>query len=131
MTNEKKLEYILNAVAEEWGVTVAQIQSKSRKREYVEPRQIYCKLAKKFTEMPFAAIGQTLEGRDHTTVLYSIQTINDLIETEPYLQRRFGLIYFKLLDELHPPVEPAKGITPTFPGVALLYRPYPKLMLQS
>jgi hypothetical protein len=81
--------------------------------------------------MPFAAIGQTLEGRDHTTVLYSIQTINDLIDTEPYLKRRFGLIYFKLMDELHPPVQPAKGITPTFPGAALLYRPYPKLMMQS
>jgi chromosomal replication initiation ATPase DnaA len=131
MTNEKKLEYILNAVAEEWGVTVAQIKSKSRKREYVEPRQVYCKLAKKFTDMALAAIGATLEGRDHTTVLYSIHTINNLIETEPYLQRRFGLIYFKLMDELHPPAQPAKGITPPFPGVALLYRPYPKLMMQA
>ena len=82
MTNEQKLEYILNAVAEEWGVTVAQIKSKSRKREYVEPRQIYCKLAKKFTGMPFAAIGQTLEGRDHTTVLHSIKTKHNDKRTE-------------------------------------------------
>jgi hypothetical protein len=131
MTNEKKLEYILNAVAEEWGVTVTQIQSKSRKREYVEARQIYCKLARKLTGAPLLTIGETLEGRDHTTILHSVNHINDMIDTDPYLKRRYGLIYFKLMDELHPPVEPAKGITPPFPGVALLYRPYPKLMMQS
>lgn len=131
MTNEQKLEYILNAVAEEWGVTVERIKSKSRRAEYVEARQVYCKLAKQITGAPFANIGAKLNGRDHTTIIHSIRHINDIIDTDPYIKRRFGLIYFKVMDELHPQVIPAKGIKPPFPGVALIYRPYPKLMMQS
>lgn len=127
MTNERKLQYILNAVAEEWGVSAEKIKSKSRKRVYVEPRHIYCKLAISLTKAILRDIGGLLNGRDHTTVLHGIKHAEDLIYTEYDVKERYN----KVFNKIKPKLLELGGHLPPFPGVALLYRPYPKLMIQA
>ncbi len=131
MTNEQKLEYILNAVAQEWGVTTERVRSKCRKRKYVEPRQVYCRLSFFLTTATLTQIGKLLNGRDHTTVIHSIDKIKDRINTEPVLKQQVARLNFKVKDVIMPGAVRTKGHIPPFPGIALLYRPYPKLMMQS
>lgn len=131
MTPQEQLTHILNAVAQEWDVPIKDIRSKSRKQKFVEPRQVYCKLAITLTTATLKGIGALIQDRDHTTVLYSIQHISDIIHTEDVFRDKYTKILDRLRAEIKTdkPIE-RKSIKPRFPGVALIYRPYPKLMMQ-
>lgn len=58
------------------------IISKSRKRELVNARFMYAFFAKKMLSgVTLKTIGQTIGGRDHTTAIHAIQTVNDMVDT--------------------------------------------------
>ncbi|MFM1914064.1 MAG: hypothetical protein RIR51_1917 [Bacteroidota bacterium] len=79
---EKQLnqESILNEVARYFGVEKEKILSKCRKKEHVHPRQVAMFLIKDLTNTPLKNIGEYFGGRDHSTVIHSIQTITDELE---------------------------------------------------
>lgn len=130
MTNEEQLNHILNAVAQEWNVSVKDIQSKSRKKTFVEPRQVYCKLAITLTTATLKGIGALIQDRDHTTVIHSIRHISDIIHTESEFMDKYTKILDRLKNEFNKPIQ-VKSLTPAFPGVALIHRPYPRLMVNG
>nr|WP_293834483.1 chromosomal replication initiator protein DnaA [uncultured Arsenicibacter sp.] len=80
---EVTIDAVQEIVADHFGITVADLKSKSRKRELVYPRQIAMYLAKEKTELALKSIGYHFGGRDHSTVIHAIQTINDLITEKP------------------------------------------------
>lgn len=53
------------------------IQGAGRVREYVRIRQMICYFAYKTTPNSLKSIGNVLGGRDHSTVIHSIQKIED------------------------------------------------------
>ncbi|MGX8697694.1 MAG: helix-turn-helix domain-containing protein, partial [Prevotella sp.] len=55
---------------------------KSRKREFVQVRQISMYLAQKYTKMPAARIGQLIGGRDHSTVLHSCSAVEQRLKVD-------------------------------------------------
>jgi chromosomal replication initiator protein len=55
--------------------------SNSRKRELVISRQLISYYARICSGMTLPAIGEQMGGQHHTTVMHSIETIRDLIET--------------------------------------------------
>ena len=55
---------------------------KTRKREVVQARQITMYLAKKFTKSSLKNIGEHFGGFDHTTVIHSCQTVENLMDTD-------------------------------------------------
>ena len=57
--------------------------TKHRKKEVVYARQLMSYCADKKTKCSLTSIGQHLGGRDHSTISYSIQHLQDLIDTEP------------------------------------------------
>ena len=65
-----------------------------RKRELVEFRQLYFYLCKKFTNETLSSIAKISIGDvvhyqyDHSSVIHSIKTIGDLIETDPKIRER-------------------------------------------
>ena len=69
------IDDILEKVCQHFGVTQQNIYSKSRKRDFVQARQVSMYLAQKYTKMPNARIGQLIGGRDHSTVIHSCTTI--------------------------------------------------------
>ncbi|MDR2039338.1 MAG: chromosomal replication initiator protein DnaA, partial [Bacteroidales bacterium] len=80
---EKKqitIKKIQEIVCRYFNLDEALIQTKSRKREIVQARQITMFLAKKYTELSFAYIGKVVGGKDHATVIHAYKTINDQIE---------------------------------------------------
>jgi chromosomal replication initiator protein len=64
------------------GVTKAQLQSQTRKRTVVIPRQVFCYLMYKTGKFSYDAIGKLVGDRDHTTVLHSVKTVEDFLEIE-------------------------------------------------
>ena len=62
------------------------IKRRNRKREIVVARQTSMYLIKKNTSMSLVSIGGIF-GKDHTTVIHSIKTINDLLDTDPQMRQ--------------------------------------------
>ncbi|MBQ0030140.1 MAG: chromosomal replication initiator protein DnaA [Paludibacteraceae bacterium] len=76
------LNQIKEAVCNYYNVGVDDIQTKSRKRDVAQARQVAMYLARKLTKKSLSTIGQEIGNRDHATVLHACKTVENLIETE-------------------------------------------------
>ena len=72
------VDNIQKTVADYYKIKVADLFSKKRTRVIVRPRQIAMWLTKNLTTLSYPAIGGAFGGRDHTTVLHAVRTIDDL-----------------------------------------------------
>lgn len=88
---------IVNQVCDFFKVKREQVFSRSRKREYLDPRQIIHYLTKKhFPRTSLAKIGQMSGGWDHATVLSSNRTVKNLSETSEFYKTQIVLIEQKI-----------------------------------
>ena len=71
------IEDIVRKVSEVSRIPEKEIIGKSRKREFVEARQISMYLCRDIMETSLNNIGVYFGGRDHTTVMHAVKTIND------------------------------------------------------
>lgn len=69
---------IINAVTAYYHITKADLLGKSKKKEIVIPRQICCYLMCELLSLPLISIGKELGGRDHTTILYSRDKVDEM-----------------------------------------------------
>lgn len=72
------IDVIQKTVADYFKMKVADLFSKKRTRQIARPRQIAMWLAKNLTSLSYPAIGESFGGRDHTTVLHAVRTIETL-----------------------------------------------------
>ncbi|MEL6970000.1 MAG: chromosomal replication initiator protein DnaA [Bacteroidota bacterium] len=82
INREITVEYIQELVAGHFELPVEILQGKTRKRQVVIARQLSMYLAKQLTDQSLKAIGENFGGRDHSTVIYSCKTVQDLMETD-------------------------------------------------
>jgi len=82
INREITVDFIQKLVAEPFDIPVDKIQGQTRKRSFVVARQLSMFLAKKLTNKSLKAIGENFGGRDHSTVIYSCRTVQDLMETD-------------------------------------------------
>ena len=73
---------ILEKVCEHYNVSQQNVFSKSRKRDYVQVRQISMYLAQKYTKMPASRIGQLIGNRDHSTVIHSCTAVEQRLKVD-------------------------------------------------
>ena len=79
---EVTIENIQKTVCEFFHLPYDKLLAKTRKREIVQARQITMYLAKKFTKCSLKNIGEHFGGFDHTTVIHSCQTVENLMDTD-------------------------------------------------
>ncbi|MDR0600762.1 MAG: chromosomal replication initiator protein DnaA [Treponema sp.] len=79
------LETIIRVVAEDFHLSPNDLKGKKRTSTIVFPRQLAMFIAREITEYSTTEIGQTFGGRDHTTVMYSCQKIEEQIRSNPTL----------------------------------------------
>ena len=79
------IEAIQRAVAEQFGMRVAELKQKNNSRAVVVPRQIAMYLAKQMTEASLPEIGRQFGGKHHTTVMHSISKIDEQRRTDKSL----------------------------------------------
>jgi len=80
--NPLTVEDILEKVCQHYNVTQQQVFGKSRRRDYVQARQLSMYLAQKYIHIPAARIGQIFGGRDHSTVLHSCSAIEKRLKID-------------------------------------------------
>ncbi|MEX1043609.1 MAG: chromosomal replication initiator protein DnaA, partial [Acidimicrobiia bacterium] len=73
---------ILQATAEAYGLTVGDLVSASRKQPLAQCRQVAMYLCRDLTSLSLPRIGEVFGGRDHTTVMYAIDRVKKIMETE-------------------------------------------------
>lgn len=80
------VERIQHVVAGHYHIKPEDMKSSSRLRTVAFPRQIAMYLARKLTKQSLPAIGQLFGGKDHTTIMYACQKIDDLHKTDAALR---------------------------------------------
>ena len=90
------IEAIQRAVAEQFGMKVADLKQKNNSRKVVVPRQIAMYLAKQMTEASLPEIGRQFGNKHHTTVMHSIAKIDELRRTDKDLQRTLNKLQEQL-----------------------------------
>src|SRR6202008_4071974 len=81
------IESIQKATAEQFGLRLAEIKQKNNSRAIVYPRQIAMYLAKHLTEASLPEIGRQFGGKPHTTVLHSVEKIEEVRKNDKDLNR--------------------------------------------
>jgi chromosomal replication initiator protein len=97
-TRKKRItpETIMHQVAEYYGVDVKAMQGRSRSRNVVVPRQVAMYLLREETDSSLMEIGRLLGGRDHTTVMYGCEKMNEELSTDARLRQEIMTIREKL-----------------------------------
>ena len=72
------MESVVRAVADRFSTSPAQLKLKSNTHQIAYPRQVAMYLVKELTHASLPEIGRYFGGKHHTTVLHSIQKIEDL-----------------------------------------------------
>lgn len=75
------IESIQELVCDYFNIPTNKVKDKTRKQEIVEARQIAMFLSKKFTESSLKTIGLHFGGRDHSTVIHAVRTVENLLDS--------------------------------------------------
>ncbi|MBL8764610.1 MAG: chromosomal replication initiator protein DnaA [Phycisphaerae bacterium] len=94
-----QIQTIINAVTSFYGVKMTDLQSKRRQRSIALPRQLCMFLARRHTRFSLEEIGGYFGGRDHTTVMHAIRTIEHKREADA----EFGAVVRSLEDTIRIP----------------------------
>lgn len=81
VSSEYDVEAIIGTVCNYYKLSDDVLCMKSRKRVNVQARQICMYLIRKYTLLTLKETADRLGGRDHTTTIHSVQTIQDFIST--------------------------------------------------
>lgn len=76
------------AVAREWGVTTEGLRSKTRTKTLTIPRQVAMHLMRELLGMQLVEIGNAFGGRDHSTVIHSLERVSEMVKEDPDFARR-------------------------------------------
>ena len=77
------IQQIFEAVTKYYNVRLSDLQSKKRHKSIAFPRQVCMFLARKYTRYSLEEIGGYFGGRDHTTVLHAVRTVDGDMKEDP------------------------------------------------
>lgn len=80
MTEKNDIARIQKIVAEYFQISAEDIRSKKRSSNIAFPRQIAMYLCRKLTNESFPKIGTEFGGKDHSTVMHSVEKIENEIK---------------------------------------------------
>ena len=93
------IETIQSVVCDYLGIPEDLVRARTRKREVVQARQVAMYFSKEITKHSLKTIGLHFGGRDHSTVIHGIRSVEDQIETDPSFREMVVAVRKKL--ELH------------------------------
>ncbi|PWJ14472.1 chromosomal replication initiator protein [Jannaschia seohaensis] len=96
--SEKKLtiDEIMKKTCEHYNLRMSDMTSSRRSRAVARPRQMAMYLSKKLTPRSYPEIGRKFGGKDHTTVLYAVRKIEELIAADVQIAEDAELLQRKL-----------------------------------
>jgi len=91
------IDDVLNAVAEYYRLSLDDLRGKQRDKHIVVPRQVAMYLMRQETEASLLEIGQSLGGRDHSTVLHGCEKIGREVNENTALRKEVLAIRQQIL----------------------------------
>ena len=79
------IENIQKVVAEYFSLSLNDLKGKKKTKNIVFPRQLAMYVAREITDFSTTELGQSFGGRDHATVLHSLEKIKGQLLTDPAL----------------------------------------------
>lgn len=89
--------FIIEVVAEHFGISPEDIASRKRTAELVQPRQIVMYLCRQLTQASLQNIAKAIGKKDHTTVLHGIEKITEKMENDEELKNKVDIIKKKIM----------------------------------
>ncbi|PZR40741.1 MAG: chromosomal replication initiator protein DnaA [Azospira oryzae] len=80
--SDVSVDFIQKTVADYFKVELEAMKGKIKKREIVIPRQVAMYFCKRFTQLTLALIGENFGGRDHSTVIHALESVEDMMKTD-------------------------------------------------
>jgi chromosomal replication initiator protein len=96
------IQDILDAITSFYDVRLTDLLSKRRHKSITVPRQIGMWLARRHTRFSLEEIGGYFGGRDHTTVMHAIKSIDHKKNDDDRFHRDIGRIEVQLSDKNEP-----------------------------
>lgn len=84
------VEHIQQVVAAHYKIKLEDMKSVTRLRTVAFPRQVAMYLARKFTDLSLPVVGQHFGGKDHTTIMYACQKIEEMQQTDFIFQKELA-----------------------------------------
>jgi len=91
------IQQIMEVVVKYYNVRLSDLQSKKRHKSIAFPRQVCMFLARKHTRYSLEEIGGYFGGRDHTTVLHAVRTVDHDLKNEPDIPEQLAHIENQLM----------------------------------
>jgi len=82
------IESIQRLVSRRFGIEEEALRAKTRRQEVVIARQVAMFLCKELTNHSLKSIGLHFGGRDHSTVIYAVQTIQEDMKRDPSIEKK-------------------------------------------
>ena len=79
---EVNIDYIQKTIADFFRVSIDQLKAKTRKKEIVTARQVAMYFSKEYTQHSLQSIGYHFGGRDHSTVIHAVQSVENKMDIE-------------------------------------------------
>lgn len=76
------MDEILKRTCEYYKIRQVDMMSQNRQRAIARPRQMAMYLCKRLTQRSLPEIGKKFGGRDHTTILYGVRKIEELMQAD-------------------------------------------------
>ena len=83
---------IQETVAQYYQLKVEDLKSKNNSKPIVRPRQVAMYLCKKLTDSSLPEIGKSFGGKHHSTVIHSINRVEDSLKHDPILQNEINTL---------------------------------------
>ncbi|MEL6536744.1 MAG: chromosomal replication initiator protein DnaA [Bacteroidota bacterium] len=93
---EVSVDFIQKTVSEYFKVHLDDLKAKTRKKEIVIARQVAMYFAKEYTNHSLKSIGYHFGGRDHSTVIHAVQSVNNMNETDARFRAQLTELQKKL-----------------------------------
>ena len=96
IVSKNKIDIVQQLVAETYNITIEDLKSKKRTAKIANPRQVAMYICRVACEEPFLKIGTEFGGKDHTTVMHSVEKIKKEIKKDSNLD----LIIKKIISQI-------------------------------
>ncbi len=80
--SDVSVDFIQKTVADYFKVSLDSLKAKVKKREIVIPRQLAMYFCKRYTQLTLALIGENFGGRDHSTVIHALESVEDMMKAD-------------------------------------------------
>jgi len=83
---------IMKVVAAHYGIKVSDLKSKSNARPISYPRQVAMYICKHLTDLSYPEIGKVFNNKHHSTVMYSVEKIDQLMQDDQQVARTIDML---------------------------------------